>query len=89
MPEEKESLIKFPCDFIIKVMGRANLQFEERVINIVLRHYPEIDLEKMTKRPSRDNNFVAFTFTVHAKNKVELDALYQELSAAEEVLFAL
>ena len=86
---EEESLIEFPCDFSIKVMGKANIQFEERVINIVLRHYPKIDLEKMTKRPSRDNNFVAITFTVHAKSKSELNALYQELSSAEEVLFAL
>lgn len=87
--EEEESIIKFPCDFVIKVMGKANHQFEERVINIVLRHYPDIDLEKLVKRHSRDKNFIAITFTIYAKSKAELDALYRELSAAEEVLFAL
>lgn len=87
--ENQESLIEFPCDFIIKVMGKADKQFEERVINIVLRHYPDVDLEKMVKRPSRDNNFMAITLTVKAENKAQLDALYHELSDAEEVLFAL
>ena len=88
MPKE-ESAINFPCDFVIKVIGKSNKQFEERAINIVLRHYPDVDLEKMTKRTSRDNNFVAITFSVYAKNKKQLDALYQELSSADEVLFAL
>lgn len=87
--QEEESLIQFPCDFVIKVMGKANHQFEERVINIVLRHYPEIDLEKLVKRHSRDKNFIALTFTVYAQSKSELDNLYRELSAADEVLFAL
>ena len=88
MPKE-ESPIKFPCEFVIKVMGKANTQFEERAINIVLRHYPNTNLEKLTKRTSRDNNFLAITFIVYAKNKKELDTLYQELSSADEVLFAL
>lgn len=86
---EEESLIKFPCDFVIKVMGKANHRFQERVINIVLRHYPDVDLEKMTKRHSRDHNFIALTLTIHAESKEQLDNLYRELSAAEEVLFAL
>jgi len=85
----KVAAIKVPCDFVVKVMGKSNKQFEERVINIILRHYPNADLEKMVKRSSHDNNFMAITVTVHAKSKEQLDALYQELSDADEVLFAL
>lgn len=86
---DQESLIKFPCDFVIKVMGKDNSQFDERVKNILLRHYPDVDLSKIEKRHSRDKNFLALTFTIHANSKEELDALYQELSEAKEVLFAL
>ncbi len=86
---KKDSLIQFPCDFMIKVIGKLNSTFEELVINIVLRHYPDTDLLKMTKRPSRDHHFVTITLTVPAKNKAELDALYQELSNTKSVLFVL
>lgn len=86
---EEDSPIKFPCNFAIKVMGKDNKRFEERVTNIILRHYPEADLEKTTKRHSSDNNFIALTFTVHAESKKQLDDLYRDLTATEEVLFAL
>jgi uncharacterized protein len=89
MTEETTTLIKFPCDFSIKIMGKSNLQFEERALNIVLQHYPDADLKKIKKRHSKDKNFLAITVTVHAENQAQLDALYQSLTNADEVLFAL
>jgi len=86
---ETSSPIKFPCDFVIKVMGKASMHFEERVFNIVLRHFPENDLHSVTKRPSRDNNYMALSITIHPENQDQLDALYKDLSQADEVLFAL
>ena len=70
-------------------MGTANSQFEERVFNIVLKHFPDNDLHQVNKHPSRDNNYIALSITVHPENKEQLDALYQDLSKANEVLFAL
>jgi uncharacterized protein len=87
--QESSSPIKFPCDFMVKIMGKANSQFEERVINIVLRHFPDTDLQSIKKRASRDNNYLSLSITVHPENKAQLDGLYQELTNAEEVLFAL
>jgi len=87
--QETSSPIKFPCDFIVKIMGKANTQFEERVINIILRHFPDNDLQSIKKRSSRDNNYLSLSITVHPENQAQLDELYQELTNAEEVLFAL
>ena len=86
---ETSSPIKFPCDFVIKVMGKANSQFEERVLNIVLRHFPDNDLHKVSKRSSRDNNYLALSVTVHPENQKQLDALYKDLSQIDDVLFTL
>ena len=70
-------------------MGASNKQFEERVLNIVLQHFPDNDLQNIKKRPSRDNNYLALSITVHPENQAQLDALYEDLTKAEEVLFAL
>ena len=86
---ETSSPIKFPCDFVIKVMGKANSHFEERVFNIVLRHFPDNDLHQVTKRHSRDKNYLALSISVHPENQEQLDALYKDLSQADVVLFAL
>jgi len=86
---ERSSPIKFPCDFVVKVMGKATTGFEECVFNIVLRHFPDNDLHNVNKRPSRDNNYVALSITVHPENQKQLDALYEDLSKSKEVIMAL
>lgn len=87
--KDDSTLIKFPCDFTIKVVGRAGKEFEEAVIIIVRRHFPEFSNDDYKKRLSRDANFLALSITIHAKNKAALDALYQELSNSPFVIMAL
>ncbi len=84
--EEKKAVINFPCDFTIKVMGKANEAFEKAVFTIVEKQFEN---HKTQKRPSRDNNYIALSITVHAENQEQLDAIYHDLSNCDAVLMAL
>jgi putative lipoic acid-binding regulatory protein len=86
---EKESLIEFPCDFPVKIVGRADEEFEELALAIVTSHAPDFDRETASIRLSRDGNFVSLTCTIVARSQEQLDRLYQELSDHERVLMAL
>lgn len=88
-PSSEESLLDFPCDFPVKVMGRAAEDFVAVVTEIVTRHVPELDESRITTRASRDGNFVSVTFTIVARDRQQLDTLYEELSAHDRVLMAL
>jgi len=88
-PSSEESLLDFPCDFPVKVLGRAAEDFVAVVTEIVTRHVPELDERRITTRASRDGNFVSVTFTILARNREQLDTLYEELSAHDRVLMAL
>jgi uncharacterized protein len=83
------SPIEFPCDFIIKVMGKNTDSFYQAVTDIVTMHYPNINNNQFDKRPSKEDTYLAITVTVHAKTKAELDELYQALSQSPEVIMAL
>jgi len=87
--DQLSSPIKFPCDFVVKVMGKSDPQFETRVLNIMRKHFPDFGQQQISKRPSKDHNYLSLSITVFVKNKQQLDILYQELSAAPEVLVAL
>ena len=89
MPKEKKSAIPFPCNFTIKIIGKAEKAFEKAVLAIIKTHYPDFNSKTYKKRLSRDGNYLAITITVYAKNKSELDALYQSLSHCEKVIMAL
>lgn len=85
----EESLIEFPCEFVIKVMGKNTTDFEQSVIVIAEKHFPDFDASDITKKYSKDNNYLSLSVKVHAQNKAQLDATYQALTQCEDVLMCL
>ena len=77
----EDSLLQFPCDFPMKVMGRRQDGFAQAVLEVVLRHAPDFDAAAMEMRPSAKGNYISFTCTIRAVSRAQLDALYGELSA--------
>ena len=77
---EQESLIEYPCAFPLKIMGKREETFAQVVLEIVRRHDPEFDGATMEMRPSKGGNYLSVTCTVTATSRVQLDALYTELS---------
>lgn len=78
--DEKSSLLTFPCDFPIKVIGEVSVQFEADVLNIARRHHPELQESAIQRKTSKQGNFLAISITVQATSQATLDALYEELS---------
>lgn len=84
-----DTLLVFPCDFPLKVMGRNNDDFRSIVIGIIKKHAGDIDLNRIEERPSRDGTYLGITITVTASSKAQLDAIYMELTACERVMVSL
>ncbi len=77
----EESLLQFPVDFPIKVMGKNVEGFAQAIADIVVTHVPDFDPATMEMRPSRENRYLSLTVTVHATGKEQLDVLYHALTA--------
>lgn len=84
-----EELLDFPCEFPIKVMGRDTEDFEKEVLGIFSRHLEDVEKADISSRPSGSGNFVSLTITFEAQSKVQIDAIYQDLTDHELVLFCL
>ena len=74
-----ESLIDYPCDFPIKVMGLSQQGFAQAVMEVVVRHDPDFSSASLQTRSSSGARYVSLTCTVRATSREQLDALYQEL----------
>jgi uncharacterized protein len=85
----EETLLKFPCDFPLKVMGRRSDDFRSIVLGIVQKHAGDIAPESIEERPSRDGTYLSLTCTFAAQSREQLDALYKELTSCERVLVVL
>jgi len=84
-----ETLLVFPCQFPIKVMGKTSSELDLVVVEIVRRHAPDLHEGAVTTRPSKDGNYLAVTIVIEATSKQQLDAIYQDLSDHPHVLMAL
>ena len=75
-----ETLLEFPCDFPIKIIGAAQEGFAQAILDVVIRHAPDFSAATMEMRPSKNGNYLSLTCTVRAVSQAQLDALYRELS---------
>lgn len=81
MSNEQESLLKFPCTFPIKVMGRTQDGFAQAVADVVCTHAPDFDPGALEMRSSKEGNWLSVTATINAQSRDQLDNLYQALVA--------
>lgn len=89
MTDEQPSLIEYPSDFPIKVMGRQHPEFAQRLTELVREHAPDFDPATVEMRASAKGNYIGLTFTVRATSREQLDALYRALTAHEMVAYVL
>jgi putative lipoic acid-binding regulatory protein len=81
MPAPSESLIEYPSDFPIKVMGAMHETFAQTIVELVVSHDPDFHAGKMEMRPSSKGTYLSLTVTVRATSREQLDNLYRALSS--------
>lgn len=84
-----DDLLQFPCAFPIKVMGRDEETFRSLTRSIVERHAGPLEAADIAQRMSSGGKFLALTYTIEARSREQLDAIYQDLTDSGVVLLAL
>ena len=86
---KQDTLLEFPCDFPIKAMGLADDRFEALVVSLVRKHAPDLGEGAVRSVDSKGGKYLSVTVTVRATSREQLDNIYRELTACEQVLMAL
>ena len=84
-----DSLLEFPCQFPIKIMGLAGADFDALRVEIVSRHVTNLEDNAVRAKPSREGKYTSFTITFEAQSQSHLDGLYMELSTHKRILMVL
>ena len=75
-----KSLIEYPSQFPIKVMGVKADGFVHAVTQIAKQFDPAFDASTIELRDSKAGNYLGITITVTATSREQLDELYRTLS---------
>lgn len=84
-----DTVLEFPCEFPIKMMGRDSEEFRATARGIVEKHVGAVADDAVQASLSRNGRFVSVTVTITATSKQQLDDIYQDVTAHEDVLMAL
>nr|WP_315596447.1 YbeD family protein [uncultured Cupriavidus sp.] len=77
----EQSLIEYPSDFPIKVMGAMQDGFAEAIVTLIQGFDPNFHAGKMEMRPSRNGNYLGLTVTVWVTSREQLDEIYRTLTS--------
>ena len=75
----EESLLDYPCDFPIKVLGQTQAGFAQTVLEIVQRHAPDFDGGTLSMKTSKRGKYLSVTCVIRATSREQLDDFYREL----------
>jgi uncharacterized protein len=87
--QAEETLVEFPCDFLIKVMGETNDDFANAMVRVIQVHEPKFDATKVDMRASSGGRFISLTCNVYVTSKAQLDSIYRALSEHPLVKYVL
>ena len=85
----RASLLQFPTDYPIKVVGRDSEALRREADAIVARHAPGFDTSRRSERRSARGNFLSISYTIRAVSAEQITALASELSSCQAVLLVL
>jgi len=85
----EESVIEFPCEFPVKMMGRNSPEFRATARALIEKYTGVIDDSAIQESLSRTERFVSVTVTITATSQQQLDDIYHDVSDHEDVLMAL
>jgi uncharacterized protein len=73
------SLIEYPCDFPLKILGHTQPGFAQSILGVVKKHAPDFDDATLAMKTSKKGKYLSVTCVIRAISREQLDALYQEL----------
>ena len=78
MTEQPPKII-FPCEYPIKVLGRACEAFQPAVMAIFRSRAEGFDLSGVVVKDYRKGTFKSITVTIEAKSEEQLSLIHREL----------
>ncbi|EKN3954062.1 DUF493 family protein YbeD [Yersinia enterocolitica] len=87
MKTKLNELLEFPCPFTYKVMGIAEPQLVNQVVEVVQRHAPGDYTPEV--KPSSKGNYHSVSITITATHIDQVETLYKELGNLELVRMVL
>ena len=84
-----DTLLNFPCDFLIKVFGQATEHFEQTVLQIIRQFSVNLRENAIQQRNSKGGKYLALSILIPVESQAQLDDIYRALSSNPAIVMVL
>lgn len=88
-PNTGEALIEFPCEFLLKITGKNEEDFEARIITLLKTIDPDLDTHKIKKNYSKTGKYISLSVLLYVTEQSHVDQAYALLKSDASVLWGL
>ena len=81
-----DTLEQFPCVYTFKIFGRRSDRFVDRVRTIITATLGALPGDALTTRESSRGRYLSVTVLVRVESREQLERVYADLRAEDEVL---
>jgi putative lipoic acid-binding regulatory protein len=89
LPESALALLDYPSRFPLKVFGKQSDDFEDIVLALVRVRCPQAEHIEISKRSSKGGKYLALTLTFTVYTQRQLEDIYSDLHACDQVMMSL
>ena len=86
---QNEALWEFPMHYPLRIMGEEQHPLRDIIVDILLRHAPEFDPDQMNERASSGGKYISLNFTVYVTCKEQINDMYADFAACEQIRMVL
>ncbi len=80
--------LEFPCQYPIKIIGRANTDFKKVILSVIYKHFKEkVSDDLISFKNSKNNKYLSITVDFEAQSRKHVDEIYKDLRDCPEVVF--
>lgn len=86
---DDQTLLEFPVEFPIKIMGPNTTDFIAEIKQRVTLEITDLPESAWSHRPSGSGNYIGLTVTFVAESQAQLDAVYSRITSHPDVKMCL
>jgi len=87
MSHVKESILHFPCDYLVKIEGKSRREFESTILKIIEPHVGKLEDHQITSK--NKGRMTSLTVRIVASSREQIKDLNYDLSNCPLVEFIL
>ena len=89
VPNTKEDIFNFPCDYPIIIFGLNQHDFKKTVCNIVETHTGKLHVNQTTSKHSSKGKYISITVRIIATSRQQLNTINKDLQSCPLVSYLL